>query len=190
MSTSIRDLPTDPTISEPQNNISLTVSEKPVETGNVSLDQETINQLINGLHRANITGATALQSRDIPQIPSQLTMDPKIQPNYIPEQSRNNYIDEYKKDEYEEEEIMLREKTKQHDRIENMYNEFQTPLLLAVLFFLFQLPFFKKNLFRYIPSLFLKDGNMNVNGFFFTSALFGGLYYITHKIMLQINAFG
>ena len=65
--------------------------------------------------------------------------------------------------------------------MEDVYNEFQTPLLLAVLYFLFQLPFFRKILFNYMPFLFLQDGNLNINGFLFKSVLFGLIFYIIDK---------
>jgi hypothetical protein len=70
-----------------------------------------------------------------------------------------------------------------------MYNEIQTPLLLAVLYFLFQLPFFKKNLFTYFPILFSVDGNLNINGFLFTSILFGLIFYMLNKITTHFGKF-
>jgi hypothetical protein len=73
--------------------------------------------------------------------------------------------------------------------LDDMYNEIQTPLLLAVLYFLFQLPFFRKLLFTYIPFLFSTDGNLNINGFLFTSLLFGLTFYTINKISWYFNAF-
>jgi hypothetical protein len=75
------------------------------------------------------------------------------------------------------------------DSLDDMYNEIQTPLLLAVMYFLFQLPFFRKFLFGYFPVLFSNDGNMNINGFVFTSALFGLLFYLMNKITKHFGAF-
>jgi hypothetical protein len=73
--------------------------------------------------------------------------------------------------------------------LDDMYNEIQTPLLLAVLYFLFQLPFFRKNLFTYFPILFSTDGNLNINGFLFTSILFGLLFYMLNKITTHFGKF-
>jgi hypothetical protein len=79
---------------------------------------------------------------------------------------------------------------KQHsESLDEMYNEIQTPLLLATLYFLFQLPFFRKYLFSYLPILFSMDGNLNINGYLFMSALFGGLYYFLNKVTTQFSAF-
>jgi hypothetical protein len=76
-----------------------------------------------------------------------------------------------------------------HNSLDEMYNEIQTPLLLAVLYFLFQLPFFRKFLFNYLPILFSNDGNLNINGFLFTSILFGLVFYVLNKINNRFAAF-
>ena len=73
--------------------------------------------------------------------------------------------------------------------LDDMYNEIQTPLLLAILYFLFQLPFFRKFLLGYLPILFSNDGNFNMNGFMFTSILFGMLYYTLNKITRHFGTF-
>jgi hypothetical protein len=79
--------------------------------------------------------------------------------------------------------------SQQQNSLDDMYNEIQIPLLLAVLYFLFQLPFFRKFLFNYLPILFSNDGNLNINGFLFTSALFGITFYLVNKITYQFGAF-
>jgi hypothetical protein len=76
-----------------------------------------------------------------------------------------------------------------NNSIDDMYNEIQTPLLMAVLYFLFQLPFFKKFLFGYFPVLFSKDGNLNLYGFSFNSVLFGLLFYLLNKFTQNFNKF-
>jgi hypothetical protein len=73
--------------------------------------------------------------------------------------------------------------------LDDMYNEIQTPLLLAVLYFLFQLPFFKKFLFNYFPILFSNDGNLNINGFMFSSILFGLIFYLFNRVTNHFNSF-
>jgi hypothetical protein len=73
--------------------------------------------------------------------------------------------------------------------LDDMYNEIQTPLLLSVLYFLFQLPFFRKFLYNYFPILFSNDGNLNINGFMFSSILFGLVFYGLNKITNHFGAF-
>jgi hypothetical protein len=73
--------------------------------------------------------------------------------------------------------------------LDDMYHEIQTPLLIAVLYFLFQLPFFKKLLYTYLPYLFSNDGNYNINGFLFTSILFGLLFHFLIKTTSYFGTF-
>ena len=195
-STSILDLPTDPVGGgNISNNISMNASEniqisqQQQQQGGLSLDQTTISQIVNGLQQASISGATQLSSRDIPMNSSGHNIDPNIQPNYVPPPppQNMNYINDY-----ENTSDMVNNYNKNASRqnsLDDMYNEIQTPLLLAVLYFLFQLPFFRKFLFGYFPVLFSNDGNLNINGFLFTSILFGLLFYALNKVTNHFGAF-
>ena len=197
--TNILDLPTDPVNGgNVSNNITITahenqlISQQPPSGQSslgMSLDQTTINQIVNGLQHATLSGATQLPSRDIPMTTSGLSNDPQIIPNYVPPPPRNqpDYIRNY-----EQTGDMINpyrdNKNKQYNNsLDDMYNEIQTPLLIAVLYFLFQLPFFKKFLFNYLPFLFSNDGNYNLNGFLFTSVAFGVLF---HSLMKATSYFG
>ena len=189
----IFDLPTDP--AGGGNNIKISATENAsssqnqIQQGHVSLDQTTINQIVSGLQQASVTGATQLPSRDIPMTTSGHSNDPQIQPNYVPPPPANN-IDYIKNHEGANDMIDEYNKKRKHsDSLDEMYNEIQTPLLLAVLYFLFQLPFFRKILFRYLPVLFSNDGNLNINGFLFTSTLFGVLFYLLNKITNHFGSF-
>jgi hypothetical protein len=190
--TNILDLPTDPAGGgNVSNNISINSSEiKQTSQNNsgISLDQTTISQIVSGLQQASITGSTQLPSRDIPMSTSGITTDPYVQPNYVPEIIQQpDYIKNY-----ETNEDMINnynKNTQNAESLDEMYSEIQTPLLLAVLYFLFQLPFFKKNLFTYFPILFSVDGNLNINGFLFTSILFGLFFYTLNKITTHFGKF-
>ncbi len=201
--TSIMDLPTDPlggnnisnnlninaseiNLSNPNN---LNINANPNANGTLSLDQTTINQIVNGLQQASSTGVTQLPSRDIPMNTNNLTQDPNIQPNYIPSIPRNNqdYIKNYEINE----DIMnnYNKNNYRNNSLDEMYNEIQTPLLLAVLYFLLQLPFFRKKLFTYFPVLFNIDGNYNIYGYLFSSILFGMLFYLLTRISENFGKF-
>jgi len=199
-STSILDLPTDPVGGgggDVNRGISLNASENVVQNQiqqlqpqkqNFSLDQTTISQIVNGLQQASISGATQLPSRDIPMNTTGHSNDAQVQPNYVPLAERGM---DYIKD-YEETNDMIDNYNKsvtRNNSLDDMYNEIQTPLLLGVLYFLFQLPFFKRFLFGYFPVLFSNDGNYNINGFLFTSTLFGILFYLLNKITNHFGAF-
>ena len=193
-STSILDLPTDPIGGgNVSNNITMSATENVVQqsgpqSAGLSLDQSTISQIVNGLQQASISGATQLPSRDIPMTTTGHSTDPQVQPNYVPQpQSSIDYIKNY-----EQTSDMINEynkNTHQQNSLDDMYNEIQTPLLLAVLYFLFQLPFFRKFLFSYFPVLFSNDGNFNINGFLFSSVLFGLLFYTLNKVTNHFGAF-
>jgi hypothetical protein len=192
-STSIHDLPTDPTGGgNISNNISLNATEmpntsNPLPTTSLTLDQSTISQIVSGIQQASSTGATLLPSRDIPRTTENMMQDPQIQANYIPQVQQKDYIREYETPQ----EVLdnYNRNVKQTDALDDMYEEFQIPLLLAILFFFFQLPIFKKKMFTFLPFLFFKDGNYNIQGYVFMSVLFGLFYYLLSKVMSQFNKF-
>jgi hypothetical protein len=192
--TSILDLPTDPVGGgNVANNITITAQEKQMSpqqaASGMSLDQTTINQIVNGLQQATLAGTTQLPSRDIPMTTSGLSADPQVMPNYVPQppQQHQDYIKNY---EQSSDMINAYNKGKQmNDSLDDMYNEIQTPVLLAVLYFLFQLPFFKRFFYTYIPFLFSNDGNYNINGFLFISVLFGLLFHLLMKTTSFLGSF-
>ena len=195
-STSILDLPTDPVGGgNVSNNISMSATENVVVSqkqqanqASGALDEATISQIVSGLQNASRNGATQLPSRDISMSTIGISNDPHVQPNYVPPpQDNTDYIRNY-----EQTSDMINDYNKNaqdNNSLDDMYNEIQVPLLLAVMYFLFQLPFFRKILFGYFPVLFSSDGNMNINGFLFTSALFGLLYYLLNKITNRFGVF-
>jgi hypothetical protein len=196
--TSINDLPTDPSaggsvggnislvINEPSQN---TVISPPSQIGQqnsqLTLDQSTISQIVNGLQQASLAGATQLPSRDIPLQTEQLTNDAQIQPNYIPQPAQRDYINDINSDNIND----YYRAEKNQNSLDSLYDELQAPLLLAVLYFLFQLPFFKKSVFKYLPFFCNTDGNFNFNGLIFTCALFGFIYYSLSKTVKNFSKF-
>ena len=190
--TSIMDLPMDPTGGGTQNNISISSSETAPSNNNnnnISLDQTTISQIVNGLQQASISGATQLRSRDISMTTDGHTQDPYVQPNYVPPvQQTRDYI----KDSDETNEEILNSYNQQmrnSNNLEDMYSDIQLPILMTTLYFLFQLPFFRRNLFHLLPFLFSTDGNYNINGYLFTSSLFGLIFYMLNKVITHFNKF-
>ena len=194
-STSILDLPTDPVGGgNISNNINLSATEtrnsqnqnqNPNQNSGLSLDASTISQIRTSLQEASIHGATKLSSRDIPMISP---IDPSVQTDYVPPPPpyQKDYIRNYDDSDI----IQDYNHNKQNQNsLDEMYNEIQTPLLLGVLYFLFQLPFFKKFLFQYTSFFFSIDGNLNLNGFLFTSLLFSIIYYTLNKITLHFGKF-
>lgn len=149
-STNINDLPTDPSnggsiggnislVTNELDNVNNTIVSQQPMNQSLSLDQTTISQIVNGLQQASLAGATQLPSRDLPLNTDILTNDIQIQPNYIPTPKEKDYIIES-----DEDINSYYKKEKMENSLDSIYDELQGPILLAVLYFLFQLPFLKK----------------------------------------------
>ena len=125
-----------------------------------------------------------LPSRDIPQNTASINNDVNVQPNYIPP-NNNDYIANH----VTPDEIIQQNREKEliNDKTEEFYETIQMPLLVGLLFFIFQLPFIRKNLFIYLPSLFNKDGNPNLSGYLFNSVIFSLLYFSFTYILKYIS---
>ena len=150
-----------------------------------ALSQDSINQIVQGISAAAGANMTELPSRDIPLQTTQFTQDSQIQPNYIPKGEGTDYIGEH--DTYQ---AMLEQKQSskvEQDKLDVLYSELQLPMLVMVLFFLFQMPFFQKKLMSFVPSLFAKDGTPNLSGFMFKTALFGVAFYFIIKSTKYIS---
>ena len=139
------------------------------------------NTMINDLQKASQSGATSLPSRDIPMDMQQIVQDDQIQANYVPESS-NDYIGNN---------IMIDNNINQNNdninKLDEFYNTLQAPILLSILYFVFQLPLFKKYLLNYLPSLFGKDGNQNIYGYIFYSIMFGISYVFVTNLISKLN---
>ena len=215
--TSIDDLPTDPMMGGNQNNVSIQKMEINSGSGggmgmppppsqmqgqvyspniaglNGQQGQQqpnVINELVSGLQRASANGLTNLQSRDIPMNTMNMMNDPQIQPNFVPRpppnQPQADYIEEH------DEDMMTEVKNATHvntnDSMEAIYKLIQVPLLVGILYFAFQLPITRKYILKYLPSVFNADGNFNVSGLVFMSALFALGYFGLTKMLEQMES--
>jgi len=144
--------------------------------------QKNLNQFVTGIQQASAAGMTTLPSRDIPQNQQHLSQDIHIQPNYIP--AAPTELDYIRAEQTNDEIIRAQaQKHQQKNKFDVWYDELQTPVLIGILFFLFQLPVIQKQLCRILPSLFNKDGNPSLSGYIFTSASFSAIYYLLVKSM-------
>ena len=155
-------------------------------------NQTLMNELISGVQRASMTGMTALPSRDIPRDTSGMMHDAQVQPTYVPQPQRHvDYIQDHETSSTLER--VMHQNTRganRADTLETFYEEIQSPLMLAILYFAFQLPAVKRYMFRYLPSvLFSADGNANLTGLIATSAMFGLAFYTMQKGMTRLTEF-
>ena len=188
MSTSISELPNELNIESNSENISMDIQEKnkivpsmnirediSVEPPPNTIQKDSMNDLLSGLKRASATGSTSLQSRDIPMDTHHIAEDLTARPNFVPSPSvdKSNYI----QDEETMDTLIRQKRQQQKNKMDNFYDEIQTPLLIMVMFFLFQLPIFNKSMITNFPAFFKRSGRYNLKGLVFTTLLFGGLYY-------------
>lgn len=123
-----------------------------------------------------------LPSRDIPQNRNQF-MDLEAQPNYIPQPKlTRDFVRD--NDELTESRLLERKRRKKREQVWRLsWDELQLPVLLAVLFFLFQLPWLHQLLNKYVTyvPLFREDGLINMYGMGVKAGLFAAAFYVLNK---------
>ena len=138
------------------------------------IPQDELNKLIGGIQSASKNGLTSMPSRDIEQNTTNITNDNQVLPNYLPDQD-NDYIENFNS----VEDVV--ENYNKKERYENLFDyyfdEFNKPIIVAILCFIIQLPVTSKFLKRMIPLFFNEDGNIKLYGMIFKSILFTVLYY-------------
>jgi hypothetical protein len=143
------------------------------------------NELISQIQKAAANGTTALPSRDIPIDPVKVANDNQTQPNYIPPpQVEENYI---KNNETPQQ--IIEENNKKMiatNLYDTLFNEMKLPTIIALLFFLFQLPAVKKHSKNMFPYLFKDDGNPNLYGYIFNSVMFASMVYVLLQVLAKL----
>lgn len=125
-----------------------------------------------------------LPSHDIPMNPAGITQDAAVTPNYVPPPppSINDYVRDYEeKKQAKYQEIQSRKHREQV--ADDWFSEFQIPLFIALLFFVFQMPIINTLIHKYFSflAIYHEDGNFNVYGLLLKSVAFGVLYYTLSK---------
>jgi len=178
-----------PDLAPSQQQLQQNQNQGPPLNPNQQPNQKLMNELVSGVQRASMTGMTALPSRDIPRDTGGMMQDAQVQPTYVPQPQRHvDYIQDHETSSTLER--VMHQNTRgsnRADALETFYEEIQSPLILAILYFAFQLPAVKRYMFRYLPSaLFSADGNANLTGLIATSAMFGLAFYTLQKSMTQL----
>ena len=136
------------------------------------------------LKEASAAGATVLPSRDIPQSSLPIQSDKGTIQNQVPI-NNNDYIGKII-----DRERMIKENNKKENAKDNMnyiFESLQIPVLLSIMYFIFQLPAVRKNLLTFLPALFNKDGNPNLYGYLFNSIIFGLSYFGIQNALNYFN---
>lgn len=162
-----------PPMVQPQQNNLLPNTKPPTQQVNMQqMSSDNANTITAALNAQ--PQATALPNRDI-QMNTQQQQDPYQHPNYIPESEMDDYI--------ENDDTLYnmmnngRADEAEQDKLDALYEELQIPIMVMVLYFLFQMPFVKKHLQRLLPSLFTKDEHPTFGGYLLKTVLFGGTFY-------------
>ena len=116
--------------------------------------------------------------------PSSYHHDEEIQPNFVPKAKlTSDYIREYE----EASEARLKEheqKKHREQKADSWFAALQTPILIAILYFLFQLPIVTTVMYKYFAFLKIHnaDGNLNLGGLIMKSVVFGLVFYAVQTI--------
>ena len=106
------------------------------------MDSNSLDKVMMGMQQSGEQDYTRLPSRDIPMGTEQITQDQQVKPDYLPQADKKHYIEE--QDTYNSMLEKNKNKQQKQDRLDMIYDEFQLPILIMILFFIFQLPFVQK----------------------------------------------
>ena len=175
--TNITDLPIEQVNVQPSHNTSTTYSPVIVETASTDILQQIKEELTNI--------SNPIPSRDIPQSTLPVIQDIQTNPNYIPQQSTNT---DYINQDLDTNDVIYRYNQSENiaNNIHSLYEEFQYPLLIGILYFLFQLPICKTLIHNNFPYLINNCNNYNLYGYIFISFLFSISFTFLFKV-IQIN---
>lgn len=141
-----------------------------------TLSKDMIQEVSASIQKASEDGSTKLPSRDISRDTLHLATDVQVNADHVPLQEKmRDYIGDY--DDTQEVIKKHMEEQANYNRLDNVYNEIQTPVLIMLIYFLFQLPVVNSMVFKVFPRLFHKDGNLTMSGLFLKTMLYGALYY-------------
>tara|TARA_Y100000389_G_scaffold35503_1_gene30188 strand:+ start:171 stop:854 length:684 start_codon:yes stop_codon:yes gene_type:complete len=142
--------------------------------------QQEMNTLVSNIQQASANGGTGLPSRDIPQNTTHLAIDHQVQQNNVVNDSSDYLKHMPNLDNTLENRVRVKNIK---DNKKYILEEIQIPLLVSLLFVIFQMPvskqFFKTN-FKF---LYNNENNYTLKGYIFMSVIFGAAYYIGIKLL-------
>jgi len=164
----------------------------PMEQQMMQMNQlEQMSNVLSDQQKAELLDMRQLRlpSKHV-QIDTQSYMqDAEVQPNYIPRPKlTKDYIHDYE-EEYEKKKKDNDSKKHRESKIDEILTELQTPILVAILFMVFQLPIINTLVFKKFSflSIYHEDGNFNFYGLVFKSVFFGSCYYTIQKVIEYLS---
>jgi hypothetical protein len=144
-----------------------------------------IGKVVSGIQTASQQGLLSLPARDVPMTTNHVTQDAQADPNFLPKSDTKDYIAE----QLSADEIIRRnaKKSQAEGTGDMLYAELSVPILVAALYFAFQLPAVKKTLATTLPVLFKTDGNPKLTGYLALSVAFGAAVYGATKAAKHLS---
>ena len=145
-----------------------------------------VNEFVNGLQKATSSGMTQLPSRDIPIDQNAVLKDEQVKPNFVPEGNPTDYITEHQTSE----EIIKQnaKKQKSADNLDVIFTELSLPIMIAVLYFMYQLPVVRRTFLKTLPMCYSKSGELKLTGYLVNSIVFGAVIYAASKLLNQLSS--
>ena len=165
-------------INKNNNNQQVHTQQAPIQQ--VHTQQEQVSSLVSGIQKAAAAGITGLPSRDIPKNESVVNSDPNIKSDWIEDKAK---VADYITTEETQNQVLEAHKSnvEKENQIQNLFSHIQIPIMVALLYCIFQTPIIKNNMTEYLGFLYKKNGHLKNIGYIVTSSLFGFLYFIMIK---------
>lgn len=192
MATDLSNLPSDPSVPKQQPQIeNIKMETTPTYKNDLDvkpkmppvMDQKQMNTMIGEINNAGQQGLTRL-AEDIPRQTGHITHDTQSIPNNVPPPQNSTPID-YIQNMATQEEIAqkINLQTNKKQTLDYFLDEIKIPLVISIIYMLFQYPILKKFLLSKFPTLFNELGSYTKTGNVVVSLLFGITYYLVIKII-------
>ena len=148
-------------------------------------NQEIMNKVVTDIQNVSQNGPLQLPSKHISQDQIHLTQDVESIPNFVPSNT-NDYITQHETTQS----VINKHINNNNNNTSNLdyiYNELQIPILIGVLYFTFQLPIVRTNVYKFLPMLLNKEGNSTGMGYIINSILFALTYYGISKCVNYLS---
>ena len=130
--------------------------------------QVSYNPQVPNQFKGQTTGE--LPSRDIPTHTERHTVDENSKTNYIPKPEKHVRFVE------EDEECEDYGYEQKNQKFESLVSRYREPLILVLLFFIFQMSIVNIKLYQFVPKLFVQEGELSGVGIIVKAGLFASAY--------------
>jgi len=155
-------------------------NEKESQEIDPKIKQKMMEQYYSELMSATQSGETKLPGSDIPVTQGGYINDPNIIPSYIPKPALEEREQPEFKPVYQ---YQQPPPIKKSGLLDFLLIYLQTPLLIGLCYFIFQMPFFKTSLVAMLPLFYVQEGSLNLYGIILVSILFSCFFMGIEKVV-------